>query len=411
MANFLLNQSYYPKDYRKKDVEKIIGFLLSFQPVSIIGLPRVGLARILRFILTHPEFLCQKIESDKVLLIEIDLNDLFSRDEKGFWQLVLKRLSDKAEINKTQPLIKKLYVSAARANDSFTFFDNTKQSLKKICHEDYLVFLFFNRFDRSLPLFSYRFFAHLQSLKDVAKTRINFLFTSNRPLEYLSPDVFKGGNLEVFSQKYFLKPASKEDLAGSVIKEFEKSRKVRLSRAIKNLVYQYSGGHAQYALLVLQALEKQGFSLKKANQILNNNPNLLAQSQELWDFLDRKEKQLLLSKKRNFKDCFLVKIGLISEKGQVFSPVFEDFLRTQKEISVQELTRKEKALLTILQGQKGELVTREEIINFVWPENPEEVNEWTLDQLVKRLRKKLGDLKLPFQVKTIKAQGYSLIPS
>lgn len=412
MPNSLLNQTYYPTGYRKSDVEKIVKRLLSCQPISIIGLPRVGLARILRFILTHPELLSTKTKLEKVLLIEIDLNDIFSTDEKGFWQLVLKRISDKGEEKDWGQLVKNVYVSAAEVNDSFTFFDNIKQSLEKVCSEGISIFFLFNRFDRALPFFSYRFFGHLQSLKDVAKTRINFLFTSNRPLEYLFPEIFKGGNLEVFSQKYFLKPSLKEDLAGSVIKEFEKSRKIKLNQKVKAITYQYSGGHAQYALLILQALEKASFKTKDADFFLKSDGDILEQSKEIWDYLKQEEKALLLSRDKIPSDHLLVQVGLIDAKGEIFSPLFAHFLQIQKEVeehSGQELTKKEKALLTILQSRQGELVTREDTINFVWSGKPEEVNEWTLDQLVKRLRRKISLLALPYHIKTLKNQGYKII--
>lgn len=409
----LFNQVYYPRNYRQRDILTIVDHLASFQPLSLIGLPRVGLARVLRFILVHPEVLIKKLKSKRILIIEIDLNDIFSNEEVSFWQLVLKRITDESQKIKKFSSLANLYLSAVKAKDAFTFFDNTKQALEKLCAHDYSVFLLFNRFDRVFSLFSYRHFAHLQSLKDVDKLGINFLFTLNRPLESFSLEVFKGGNLEVFSQKYFLKPSLKEDLTGSVIKEFEKSRRIKLNQKVKAITYQYSGGHAQYALLILQALEKAGFKTKGADFLLKSDGDILGQSKEIWDYLKQEEKTLLLSKDKVPSDHFLAQVGLIDTKRKIFSPLFAHFLQIQKEVekhSSQELTKKEKALLTILQSHQGELVAREETINFVWPEKPEEVNEWTLDQLVKRLRKKIKTLKLPLRIKTIKTQGYKIIP-
>lgn len=397
MNRLLLNQSRYPSDYRKQDVKEIVERLVGFQPLTLVGLPRVGLARILRFILVRPELIENKLGSKKVCLIEIDMNDLFAVNELNFWQLVLKRIADITN----QPTINKLYLSAAKTNDVFTFFDNTKQALAELCSQGNFVFLFFNRFDRGLSLFSFLFFAHLQSLKDLAKTKINFLFTSNRPLEDLSPDIFQGGNLEVFSQKYFLKPCSQKDLL-PVIGEFEKTRKIKLKTKIKDLVYDYSGGHAQYALLILQALEKNKFDLKNLDQILKNDLSIFQQGKEIWDYLNH---EILPNRFRS-------QVGLIKPDGKLFNPLFDHFVATQSAIekeSFKELTKKEKALLEILSSRKQELVTREEIINFVWPKNSEETSDWALDQLVKRLRKKLSFLKRKEKIITVKNQGYKLI--
>jgi len=353
MNNTLFNQNYYPLDWRKEDVKEIVNHLISFQPVTVVGLPRVGLARILRFILVHPELLTEKLESKKILLLEIDINDLFALTETNFWQLVLKRLCD----NTNNEKINKFYASAARTNDAFTFFDNTKQAVAQLCSAGNFIFLLFNRFDRATPLFTYLFFAHLQSLKDTAKTKLNFLFTSNRPLEYLSPDVFKGGNLEVFSQKYFLKPSLYEDLL-PVIKEFEKSRKINLTEKTINIIFQYSDGHSQYALLALQALERNKFKTENVDSLLKNNLSIFQQGKEIWDFLNSEEKSLITSKKSVSSNHFLSQIGLFKPDGKLFNPLFDHFVAVQSNTekqSLKELTKKEKALLAILSSRKQEL--------------------------------------------------------
>ena len=407
MEKALLNQQYYPKSYRREDVKQITEHLAKFQPLTIVGLPRIGLARTLRFLLVHPEFLERKLKTKKVLLIEIDINDLFELKETSFWQLVLKRIAD----NSKNEVINNFYLAAVKTNDAFTFFDNTKLAVSYLCSSGYFIFLFFNRFDRLLSLYSNLFFCHLQSLKDVAKPKINFLFTSNRPLEYLYPNVFKGGNLEVFSQKYFLKPVSQTGLL-PIINKFERSRKINLNPKIKEIVFKYSGGHAQYVLLILQIIEKNNFSLKNIETILNNDFSLIQQGKELWDYLNLEEKSLVVTQKKIPPNHFLSEIGLIKSDGKLFNPLFEKFVKTQINIenqSKKDLTKKEKSLLSILVSKKGGLVTREEIITFVWQEKAEDVNDWTLDQLVKRLRKDLALLKLNYQIITLKNQGYKLM--
>jgi len=406
----LLNQTKYPAAYRQKDVKVLIKNLISFQPVTIIGLPRVGITRISRFLFVHPEFLEKELNSQKLILLEIDINDLFSLDETNFWQLVLKRIADNNLVQKELPAAKDLYLTAAQANDAFTFFDNTKQVVEKLCLQDYCLFFFFNRFNRTAPLYSFRFFAHFQALKDVAKTKINFLFTSSRPIEHLFPDVFKGANLEVFSRKYYLKPHSKKDLS-AVIQEFENSRKIKLNSKIKEIAYRYSGGHSQYALLILQALEKQNFQLKNIDVALKGNLDLLAQSQEIWDFLNQKEKEILTGQRISSQNHFLNKIGLINEK-KLLNPIFEDFVKlktTEENQKIYDLTKKEKALLLILEGKRGETVPRDELITFVWQSQAEETNNWALDQLIKRLRGKIKLLNLPYKIVTVRGQGYKLI--
>ena len=65
-------------------------------------------------------------------------------------------------------------------------------------------------------------------------------------------------------------------------------------------------------------------------------------------------------------------------------------------------------LLSFLTNRQEELVGREETISFVWSENPEDTNEWTLDQLIKRVRRKIILLRLPCKTITIKNQGFKI---
>ena len=70
-----------------------------------------------------------------------------------------------------------------------------------------------------------------------------------------------------------------------------------------------------------------------------------------------------------------------------------------------ELTKNEFKILFTLIKNKGKIITRDEIINYVWQSN-EFIDENTLTVNINRVRKKLGQLGMPDFLKTKRGQGY-----
>lgn len=70
-----------------------------------------------------------------------------------------------------------------------------------------------------------------------------------------------------------------------------------------------------------------------------------------------------------------------------------------------ELTKNEFKILFTLIKNKGKIITRDEIINYVWQSN-EFIDENTLTVNINRVRKKLEHLGMPDFLKTKRGQGY-----
>lgn len=73
-----------------------------------------------------------------------------------------------------------------------------------------------------------------------------------------------------------------------------------------------------------------------------------------------------------------------------------------------ELTKNEFKILYTLMNDKGEIVSRDEIMRALW-EDESFVDDNTLTVNINRLRKKLDDLGLTDFIKTKKGQGYIII--
>ena len=72
-----------------------------------------------------------------------------------------------------------------------------------------------------------------------------------------------------------------------------------------------------------------------------------------------------------------------------------------------ELTKNEYTILYYLAKNKGKIVSRDEIMDYLW-ESEEFIDDNTLSVNVKRLRGKLGELGLVDRIETRRGQGYLL---
>ncbi len=74
------------------------------------------------------------------------------------------------------------------------------------------------------------------------------------------------------------------------------------------------------------------------------------------------------------------------------------------------LTRKQFDLLMLLEGRRGEAVSRDEIANSVWPERPQgDVGNHEIEQSVRRVRVRIeDDPSNPSRIVTVRGYGYRM---
>ena len=73
------------------------------------------------------------------------------------------------------------------------------------------------------------------------------------------------------------------------------------------------------------------------------------------------------------------------------------------------LTAMEYKLLLIFLNHRGQILTRRQILEHIWDEAGDFVNDNTLSFYVKRLRKKLGDTAEGELIQTVRGTGYRLV--
>lgn len=422
----------YPLSFREKDAKILGEHLRHRHSVDLIGMKRVGISNFLRYFLYRPEIVTTYISTEQThLFIPVDLNDLVEREIYPFWSLTLKRIVDVVNASRLPGMnkrkIEQMFESSIQSQDLFLLIDSVRQALIEVMSQGVVVTLFFLRFDRMREVVTPQFFDNLQGLKDATHQKLAYVFTSFRSLDKLSPTAFPKASLSVFSHQLYVKPASSVDTQ-IIYQMYKKRYQLQPSADVEEELFRLVDGYVQYLQLALIVLNERKTALPQKQELfqaLLSDERILLQSEELWESLEREEKDVLLKAKRGeaFSDdaktkaSYLWDTGFVKEregKLELFSPLFSEFLGKKDDTDVQSgsavhFSKKEYLLYTLLEGSIDQICERERIIETVWPEYRElGVSDWAIDRLVARVRAKLKQQKSPHEIVTIRTRGYKL---
>lgn len=106
----------------------------------------------------------------------------------------------------------------------------------------------------------------------------------------------------------------------------------------------------------------------------------------------------------------LLRRGMAEEKTEYEDGTFRfcfDTMQFYKNGEVVELSKTEQRILYILVKNAGQILTRERLLEWVWPEGTEYVEDNALSVGIRRLRDKLEDAaSKPCYIKTVYGKGY-----
>lgn len=423
-------ESAYPISFRKKEASELGSHLMHHHSVVLVGMKRVGISNFLRFFLNHEGIVPAYIKNGmEQIFVQVDLNDLIERNILAFWMLLLTRLVDSVQTSSlpesSKRQCRRLFVQSIQLKDHFFTVESVRKVLDVLVTAGLYPTIFLIRFDRLQDAVTPEFFSNLLGLRDAAKHKLSYVFTSYRPLHDLASDVFKKQYLTVFSRDMYLPPATSQDMQ-TIMETLEGQYHTALGEATNRAVIDVSGGYVQYLQLALISLKNEGQIPKHKKDLVSllaKDEQIVFQSEELFESLTKTEKEVLLAIKRQttltedqrHQAEYLWNTGMVIEKDGktfIFSPLFDTYLGTISgtQSANKEFTKKEHLLFTFLKSHEGELCEREVIIGAVWPEHEElGVSDWAIDRLVARLRTKMKDHGSPYQIVTVVTRGYKLI--
>ncbi len=226
---------------------------------------------------------------------------------------------------------------------------------------------------------------------------ITLLISSYLPLSFSSISPQRMRHAVDIIEEVYLPKFSPEQMAVALQGASHKYKLTVDKRAIDKAVAD-SHGHFQFGKISLYSKPEDYSSLINAHcaEILSYY------TPEIIEVLSKPNKTI------STRYSFLAEIGLIDPKSHLLSlPPLTDFIVRMDKTLVEGLTSKEQRLFSKLQDKLGQVLTREEITQECWPYNLY-LNDWDIDQLVYRLRKKLA-AQTDFTILTKKGEGFMLV--
>lgn len=430
-----ITEMQYPLIFREKDAKALGGYLRSRHSVQLIGMKRVGISNFLRFFLYHKDIRRLYMPQDgKNLFIPVDLNNLIEREIFPFWRLTFKRIVDSVENSLLDGTLKQtisdLFVNSIQSGDLFLTYDGVRASLVELTKAQIYPTIFLLRFDRLKNVVNPEFFNNLQALQDATNQKVSYVLTSYRELDRLAPETFSKQILSPFASTMYVKPANSRDMDvmfGTLSEKYDLS----VPMAMRELLIDLSGGHAQYAQLSLVILHELSAKQKILSEddvvsAIETDERITLQSEELWESLTEEEQEIVKriqeGKKITLEERevgkYLWNTGFVYEKNgliSLFSPLFDLYVenslkKRNHEVAIVEFSKKEHMLFELLKKYPNEIVEREKIVELVWPEYKEYgVSDWSVDRLVARVRGKLKKQKGNLEIMTVRTRGYKLV--
>ncbi len=417
---FQYPETKYPATFRQLDVSHLRRHLQNKDSIVFVGMKRVGISNFLRFLLHQPTAHQQAFEK-RDFVVFVDLNDLVECTPAAFWILLLKRLVDSMETTsfsqELQERSHKLFVESIQLKDAFCSMDSTQKILKSIVSQGRYPVIILTRFDRLLRIMTPEFFSNLQSLKDAAG-ELSYIFTSAHPLDQLLPEISHPSSFTLFAQNQYIRPLNEND-SYAILASLTERYGLQLSEDVTSELITITGGHVQYlhlGLIACSSLEKDQRIPTNLLQHLSEEESIALQSEELYESLSETEQQFLREKYTEKghtgadTPSYLIDTGFINTHGQLFSPLFTEWLQQRFHANKQlDLSRQEQRLFDLLLQFENEIVERYEIIEAVWPDQVElGVSDWSIDRLVARLRAKMKLRQDSYKIVTVVTRGYKM---
>ncbi len=350
----------FPKNFRKEDTLVIIKSIESNSHLQFIGSKGCGKSLVFRALL-------QSGYAKKYQFYLIDLNLIPERSSLSILNLIYGAMSEwkiDGRLNEGEIVVR---------------IQNKLNEIEKLKKK--VVFIF-DSFENLADVENKFLFKSLATLVDQNRDMVTCIFSLEKEVD--------GKILDVFTDKYFIKPLNKADFDWFIQGLQENYSSIIISSEVKKMIYQASGGYMAVAKRMFEAVIS-GIDLPE----LIRNPKLSIHLAYQLDLIIESGGDMLTSipildtykKNKNNPDQVLDEIG---------------DLKIDK-----RLTASEHKLLEFLLSKKGKITTRDDSIDAVWGKFATKgVADHALDQLVHRLNSKLKNSSV--KLETVRGRGHIL---
>lgn len=235
---------------------------------------------------------------------------------------------------------------------------------------------------------------YLLKLRDFYPTRLAVLSNCNHSIISDFDKYFSLGKT-IFSNLIKIPPFDQEGTK----RILETNREIlgyKFSSSAVKKIYQLSGGNPSLIKHLGKCVDDLGEKVLSRPETLINYPSLKIKLNDI--------NEVVLSESGNV----LIQIGIISEKGQIFSPLVANYYKNYELENIGEimpgLTPQEKRILTFFLKNKGKVINKDRIF-MLMKLSEEEYSLWAIYKAISRLKSKI---KEKYHLKALKDQGYVL---
>lgn len=229
-------------------------------------------------------------------------------------------------------------------------------------------------------------------------------------------------SLPSFEPRISLHGNYSETLLYEFIKYLESKWHIRLSVTDHRRILAETGHNMGLVKSVLWYLRDKGSD--RLEEALESH-QFLWRVKALWHKLSKNEKEVTLANIYGLKveENLAMSLEYLDRMGILHLPMLEKYVRkyvgNPRQLYIDEdrlligkkdysayFTQKQKIILTMLQANSGECISREKIIEKTWENDPENGSDWALDSQINRLRQRLQELGIGKQrVSTKRGKG------
>lgn len=414
-------ESKYDVTYANKSVGKLVSKLGAGKNLVLVSPKGFGTSNILRFLSFNKSVAKHYPSIAQFKFIYTGLISMFGEDLESLASAIVKAVLDRVTIdgllspNEYKEELQHLMI----ASNVHAYIYILDSIMARVGDQRFYIIL--DDFGKLFKIGNKEMFNLLRYIRDKYSLNINYILaTSNLDYFLTLPDTDLDSFAPIANQQVFFLPTTDEEEIPTILKRYEENQHDYTVHEVKK-IYDETGGYINY----LHYLETHGIE-----HLGTGSEGLDQYSNELIRSLTDEQKKVLLAvslKKevpanlRPAADTLLAYRIIISKDGsfQICSSILAEYIHSfgieldseNSQVSEFEmsLTRYEALAFKKLRSNQNTLVTRTDLIDEVWKDRKENIySEWTLDQLMMRVRKKLTENKLPIKIITKRGRGYIL---
>jgi DNA-binding winged helix-turn-helix (wHTH) protein len=449
----VVEKDVHPVGFRYDEAKQVFDYIRAGESASVIGVSGIGKSNLLRHLCNwQNQSKHLKSAADSTIIVLVNFHYAPDYSNRTIYSLILSQLEFLNDDSERPQLTSDIINNISRQHEKLLdvgddvlktqrYFDLALRPI--LAGTDQHLVLLFDQFDPVYQEADAQLFANLRALREAYKYRVSYiLFTRDFLPNLIETDAAREEFYELMVLNLIgLHPYNEID-SMSLVQRIAHRHQLYWDEDIARNLYRITGGHAGLLRASYLSCAKDNLDLTGDLSVdvttLLSLPVVDMECQKFWNSFSLIEKRTFsrqahdigLDEQNNDVMRQLQFKGMLTEYTtvDVFSPLFKEYIKKQENVwqrplffdeSTRQvwvlgqpkpaLTRLEYQLFKALYDRLDEIVTKDELIEAVWPEAMGGITNENLTTTIGRLRKKIepnpGTQRF---LENVRNQGYKL---